>query len=441
MPKKNTKKNHTHPNLSRSRKGSTSKSSNNGEKVARSIGTAIGAALGAKLGVPKVGAILGGTAAAKMSRLIGHGDYDVGPMPVTNSLVKRGSASSSFGNDLMNTFRVRRREFVKNVMADETSFSIDAVTCQPGLTEPFPYLSTIGRSFVKYSVEGLVYEYISNVSSYSSVPAMGSVIMTFDPNQGSAPPSNKIAIENMAGAVSCRPDRNMVYGVECAKHLTPFKQYFVRTGFTPDQATVAEDFGTFYIASSGLPASVYTKGIILGELWVTYDIIFDTPKLPTLESGFYNYYGTGVTTTNELGTLSSQNSGGVLYDTYVSGAARDVLSFRNVAPGSVVSGYIFITGGEGQSFSINVAELAGLVYEPIFTNGSGALVGSANVANASGRVMFYFAVRVLTSIPTEAGFSDPSIRFSVTGTNPTTPSMCNIIVYTLGQGQSFSSIP
>lgn len=382
---------------------------------------------------------MGGTVAAKLSRLIGHGDYDVGPMPVHNSLLKKAVANMSFGNDLTTQYRIRRREFVKTITADATDFSVDTLTCQPGLTEPFPYLSNIARCFSKYSMEGLVYEYISNVSGYSSVPSMGSIIMTFDPNQSSDPPSNKIAMENMAGAVSCRPDRDMVYGVECAKHLTPFKQYFVRTGSTPYQTNVAEDFGTMIVASSGLPASVYTKGTKLGELWVTYDIIFDVPRLPTLEVGFLNYYGSGISATTLLGSVQSWNSGGILFDATVGGANRQSIQLANVPPGSVV--VISATWRDSaatNTYTPSVAGRYGCKAVGMFIGSNGLSTDTVVVGAGTANASLMAAVEIVASIPTDAGYSEPTVDVALTGTLTSAVDLVNLVVYTLGQGQSFA---
>jgi hypothetical protein len=387
--------------------------------------------------LPTVGASLGGSVAGKLSRIIGHGDYETADLPIHNSLMGKTHVDSSFGDDMGKKFRIRRREFVKNVRANELDFSVDSVVCQPGLSEPFPFLSNVARNFSKYSVNGLVYEYVSNVSSYSSTPAMGSMIMTFDPNQGADAPTNKVAIENMAGAVSCRPDRNMVYGVECSPKLTPFKQYFIRTGSTPSVAAVAEDFGRFYIATSGLPSSVYTQGTILGELWVTYDITFDTPRMPTLEAGFFTRYGTNPNSGNIFGSTTGANSGGMLFDTYVT-ANRIV--FWNMPPGSIVVVVgRWVDPDESDVIRLGVAAAEGCELVEIFKDGDGDAASALWAGTGTADLMCQIAVQITATVPSTAGYEAATLELEVTGGNiSSTSDSCMLNIYTLGQGQSFA---
>lgn len=400
------------------------------------MGKAIGAAIGAKLGQPKVGAVLGGTLAAKMSRMVGRGDYDLADMPVHNSLVRKTGPRPSFGDDMMHQVRVRRREFIKNIVANEAAFSIDTIVVQPGLTEPFPYLSNLARCFAKYKFYGLVAEFVSNVSSYSSVPSMGATVMAFDPNQGAEPPSSKLAIENLEGAISSRPDHNIVMGIECADHLVPYSQYFVRSGDTPNVAGVAEDFGKLYVATAGLPASVYTNGTVLGELWISYDIVLDAPRLPTLEAGYLSYAAKEIATSSVLGsTVLGASKGGLLFDVEI---VNDVLQLKNVPPGSILAIDITWSDNTGvDTFTPAISAYEGVTFLPLLegpTGKSSLITSGSGTAVCTQRI----ALQVNATPPTSAGVYSPYIDWSLGGGIGASGDRVSLNVYTLGQGQDFA---
>lgn len=436
MPRKNNKKNKSQ------QKPKASMPSN--QQMAVAIGRAVGAAVGAKIGMPAAGAKLGGTAMSKLSRIVGKGDYEVGDMPSVNSLIKKGgmTATSSFGDDFGKSVRIRRREFVKNVISDGTDFSLDSILVQPGFVEPFPYCSTIAPAFKKYKINGLVYEFISNVSGYSSVPAMGAVVLAFDPNQGDEPPSNKVALENLWCTVDAKPDKNVVLGVECDPKLTPYEQYFVRTGDTPNTANVAEDFGKAYVGLVGLPTSVYTQGTVVGELWVTYDITFFNPAMPLLQTGFFNRYATSISTASIFGSSGEKVSkGGMLFDSYVDSANTNKLVFRNAVPGSVfVISMTWFDSTSVNTFSPTVNSIWGLQYEFIFVSNTGAAAASLKTGDNTSNCNLTLALRVMTTIPTTAGFLAPTLTMNMGGTLTSIVDSCNLQVYTLGQGMNFSAV-
>lgn len=367
-----------------------------------------------------------------MSRIIGHGDYDLGPMPKRNSLVVGNlTAQSTFGYDGVHSFRVRRREFIKNIRSTGEDWSIDTVVCQPGLTEPFPYLSNIARNFTTYSVKGLVYEYVSNVSSFTSKPGLGAVILTFDPNQGADAFTNKIAMENTAGAVSARPDRNIVYGVECDESQKPYNQYFIRTGETERTATVAEDFGRFYIAGSGLSADNYPKGTLLGGLYVTYDIVFSTPRMPRLESGFFSENRLSGSSASPLGAvLGGTNAGGILYDVRVTNSQ---IQFWNVPVGSV-----FVVSVLWEENGVIIGPLRdsyhGLEPTAVWVrNGIATSIENVGYDNKEIRMDCYTVTNQLPD-----GYDCPTVVYSTDAANLDSTVM--ISIYTLGQGMSFAPL-
>lgn len=439
MPRTNkTKKMNAKKSKSTSNQSAGKIAADVGRAIAKSLIVSAGTKAGGAVGGP-VGAMLGGTIASKLSRIIGAGDYVTGDRPVSNSLFKSTSSTSAAFGEASRSMRFRRREFIKNVSAVPDTFSVDVVVVQPGLTEPFPYLSNLARCFTKYKLHGLVYEFVSNVSPYSTTAAMGSLVMAFDPNQGNATPSNKVAMENLFGSASARPDRNMVYGVECKSSDQPFQQYFVRSGDTPWQTDAVEDFGRFFLAQSQLPSSSYPDGSLLGELWVTYDIELIEPRLPTLESGTFAFCGIGAAGlyVASFSDLSSPryNKNGLLFDTYLIG--NDVV-LHNVPIGSVC---VMVLTINSTSAYVPTFTGDGVVDYPYFsTTQTGTTVTYASTYITTGYqsrncAMFAFTVTGNASMSVSPRID---VNFGASGAVPGQQEV-SLYIYTLGQSQPFRS--
>lgn len=247
--------------------------------ASKAVGGMIGGSTGAA-----VGKIAGGALQRKVAKLVGSGDYTLNDAPVRNSLFPGSSNMQplpSFGGE--DNQRVRFREYVTDIVSTGSSdFVIRSLQIQPGMAASFPYLSTIATSFETYRLNGLVYEYVPMVSPYATA-AMGSVMMTCSYNSTSYPPSSRSSMENLNGCIVHRPDKASMYGVECEGQLT--NGYFVRPGdtLTPNNW---EDYGKIYVATAGMSPAQYPAGTVLGELWVTYDIVFHKHRIPLLIPGY-----------------------------------------------------------------------------------------------------------------------------------------------------------
>lgn len=249
-------------------------------------GSAAGAALGARLGSPTAGAVVGRSLAARMSRIIGSGDYTVSPPVVSNSLLggSRGSALASFGTS-DHGMRLRHREYVKDILSGPTAgtFSIEGLPINPAMSETFPFLANLASNFEEYKFHGLVFEFVSSTSPYNANAAMGTLILSMEYNAAASAFTSKPQMENSAFAVSSRFDTSMLYGVECATNAN--NAYYTRTGSSATPINLT-DVGTMYIASQ--PASSFPINSTLGELWVTYDVELSRPRIATEQHGLYS---------------------------------------------------------------------------------------------------------------------------------------------------------
>lgn len=287
-------------------------------------GSALGGLAGSRLGSSAGGARVGRTLAAKISKMFGCGDYVVNEKPVANSLISgNANAYASFGNNGQSV-RIQHREYLFDLTQGAVAGAFTNVTMpvNPGLFASFPYLAPIAANFEEYRINGLVFEYVSTTSPYLAGGAMGSVVLAMQYNPLASAFSSKVQMENSDFAISARPDQSMVYGVECASNMQ--NMYLVRQGGTTAPLT-STDMGIMQFAIQ----SPIAAGVVLGEVWVSYDIELMRPKAQVAGQGWLHFGGTGgavgtypsfTTTMAAYGTLS-----GVSYTNGVSGSASVVL--------------------------------------------------------------------------------------------------------------------
>jgi hypothetical protein len=276
-------------------------------------GSALGGLAGSRLGSSSGGAKVGRTLAAKLSRMFGCGDYVVNERPVSNSLLKGGGNQyATFGNNGQST-RIQHREYLFDLAQGATAgvFSNTSFSVNPGVLASFPYLAPIAANFEEYRINGLVYEFISTTSPYFAGGAMGSVIMSMQYNPIAPVFTSKIQMENSDFAISARPDQSMVYGVECASNTQ--NMYLIRQG-TSSAPLTATDLGIMQIAVQ----SPIAAGVVLGEVWVSYDIELLRPKAQVAGAGWLHVSGTGLAVGTAPSITTTQASLGALSgSTYV----------------------------------------------------------------------------------------------------------------------------
>lgn len=395
-------------------------------------GARLGMAMG---GLPGgvVGTIAGGALAATMSRIIGSGDYvaDPGINTLTNSLI-RGPAKVTSTFSRGGSVRIRHREFIKNVVAPGPgiTFSLDRIAVQPGLYESFPYLAGIAANYNKYKIHGLVYEFVTTSSLYTSNVAMGSVVLAANYNASEKTYANKSAMENSEGAVSGRPCDNIIFGLECADMHRPYNEYWVRTGDTPSISTNLEDYATFQIAMCNL-ADDYSAGSVIGELWVSYDIEFSVMDLPNLLPGVYSAQRTACTSGDLLGTtFIAANYQGLCYNISTD---ADYIRLSDIPIGTVIKGEIYWNGNSTAGVvAPGTANLSGCTGVQLYNYPSYGLafwLGLPLAATTTTVAQASFCVQVT---------ADNAYIQPTGGTLPSS-CICYVFLTSLGQGISFSA--
>jgi len=253
---------------------------NGGMLAGNTAGNFFGGPAGGMVG-GKAGRKLG----ARISKILGSGDYEVSADVVLNSLVKPGASQYASFSDSTTSVRIRHREYLQDAFTGPTASVFNNTTFEvnPGLSSTFPFLAQIASNFEEYKMHGLCFEYVSMTSPYTggTSGAMGSAIMAMEYNAAALPFTSKPQMENSDFAISARPDKSMLYGVECADNAT--NHLFVRTGVSVLPLTTT-DIGLFNFGTlTPLPANT-----TLGELWVTYDVELFRPRISPLRFGYFH---------------------------------------------------------------------------------------------------------------------------------------------------------
>jgi len=211
--------------------------------------------------------------------LKGMGDYEI----TSNSLMPNAKNTMSngvpvFGKDGRRAIRVTEREYIGDVLANgtvvssATAFNNVGYRINPGLSGTFPWLSTVAQQFEDYEMLGCVFEFVSTSSEYNgSSQALGTVIMATDYDPVDSNFTSKIQMENEDYANSTKASESAIHGVECNPRERASRVYKIRSAAVPSGAVIGDyDIGNFQIATQGMSVS----GVNLGELWVSYDILF-----------------------------------------------------------------------------------------------------------------------------------------------------------------------
>lgn len=260
-------------------------------KVLSTAARAGGIALGSALGMPIAGAAAGEGVGYIIDKIFGSGAYRVSSNSIAMGTAKATFSSSEAG------IRITNREYVGTVTsgtiaggAAATSFNVGALSLNPGNSGAFPWLSGIAKgNFTTYRWHGLVFQYIpsSGLAVAGTNPALGTVMgaVGYDPN-GDAP-TEKSEMLHYEHSFESTPDVEQVFPVECAVRETPLPLKFIAQN-SPDGTYDPRltDQGIFYLATQGQQLG----SAMLGDLWVTYDVLLCEPKedVATNAEGMYN---------------------------------------------------------------------------------------------------------------------------------------------------------
>jgi len=266
------------------------------------VGGAIGSGLGGA-----VGSVADGLSGI-FKAITGSGDYRT-KGPKKNSLwnaatfpMKMGAANAQFNGGPP---RIQHREFVMPVIATGSSaFSTTPFRIQPGVRgigSLFPWLSQVAQNFQQYRAHGIIFEFVSMSSEFSTQVGLGEISMATQYNAGNLPLATQTEVNNNEFTTIDKPSNSFIHPIELASSQSSTDIKYIRStnsaakfsdgGSSEDERL--DDVGVFQISMNGIPTSV-AAGTELGELWVMYDIELLKPIMPDIHVGttfFASHWG------------------------------------------------------------------------------------------------------------------------------------------------------
>lgn len=208
-----------------------------------------------------------------IGQIFGSGDYEmVGPSPKYNVLTSDRQIPKFSTSDRTNI--VCHREYLGEITGQSAFFN-RAYPLNPGFPETFPWLSSVAKSYQQYRFHGLIFEFRPLLTDFVVNGAPGVCVMATNYNADRPAFTNRIEMENSEYAVSVKPTKGMIHGVECSLDETPTRMLYVRSGEVQSgQDLRLYDLGLTQFATQNNPTAV------LGELWVSYCVEFFKPILP-----------------------------------------------------------------------------------------------------------------------------------------------------------------
>jgi hypothetical protein len=245
----------------------------------RMLGGLGGRALGGMIGYGDLGASAGTDLGAAISRWLGSGDYTIS----SNSLVTRVSANGTIPSMHRDgqTIVVRHKEFLTEVTGSTSFQVLTQYSINPGLITTFPWLSGIASQYSEYRIKGMVYHYIptSGNAVSSTNAALGTVMLQTSYRASEPAPTSKVELLNEYWSSESKPSEPFCHPIECDPKENPFNVQYIRIGAVPSgDSVLMYDLGKTTLAVSGQQAN----GIVLGDLWVTYEIELRKPVLTDL---------------------------------------------------------------------------------------------------------------------------------------------------------------
>lgn len=166
-----------------------------------------------------------------------------------------------------NSFRVRKREFLQNVVPQDP-FAPIKIEFNPGLSESFPWLSGVAPNFEKYIIHKLRLIYETAQSTF--VPGM--VMMAPEFNISDGLPITKTEMLEYAYAARSPVWKNFSIDIS-KKSIMNYRDYYVRVTDVVDKKL----YDPLYIIVA--TDAVSTDLSYCGEIWVEYEVEFTLPQI------------------------------------------------------------------------------------------------------------------------------------------------------------------
>lgn len=236
---------------------------------------------------------------ASVSRLLGMGAYGVPWSSAGGSgHITSMSASPSITNQ-PDGVTIAKEEFL-DVISSAQNYTVHSYPIQPGLASTFRWCSGIAQNFQNYRIRQMLVRFESQLTNaVASFESMGTIMICAKTNAAAPPPADQAEFEQTEFATVVRPNKSVTAPIEMNPREGAGGTKSVRVGSLPPSTSINDyDSGNLFVAVAGMPAD----NIIIGRLYIYYEIELFNPVLITRTSGECQYIqnpgttGAGITT-------------------------------------------------------------------------------------------------------------------------------------------------
>lgn len=183
--------------------------------------------------------------------------------------------------------RVSHEEFF-DVVTSSTGFTVNSYSLNPGLSRTFPWFNKLAGNFQQWKLNGCLVTFKSSMSNATaSFTSLGTVAIAVNLNPAEPAPISETEIEQLKFCAVAKSSEDIVAPIECDRQSTPVSSYYVRNTTPPSNASIMDyDHGTLYVASYAAP----TAGVVLGRLFISYDISLLNPRFVMQANNAYASY-------------------------------------------------------------------------------------------------------------------------------------------------------
>lgn len=194
-------------------------------------------------------------------------------VPVAKAQVRKVTNPSIRNINRSGDIKVAHREFISDLNGS-TGFAVNSFAVNPGLSQVFPWLSSIARRYESYRFEKLKFSYETGAPT----SATGSVLGAIDYDASDPSPQTKVQVMSYRSAVRSPPWSD--FCMESKKEdLDKRSSYFIRkSALSANEDVKLYDVGNFFLCTQGQADSSN-----IGELYVEYVISLMTPQLDASE--------------------------------------------------------------------------------------------------------------------------------------------------------------
>ena len=168
-----------------------------------------------------------------------------------------------------------------------STFDVQEVILNPGLTSSFPWLSSTAKNYMKYSFKQLLFTTIpllDNVTvATKDAPASvsGMILADYESDNHRDAPTSARDMRASYNHVEGTIHDGIRVGIECQvrpknKLLGPENRHVRFEGKSPSRNPNDYDWGKFFVATEGIPKSL--AGLRIAELWVSYSVQLFEPR-------------------------------------------------------------------------------------------------------------------------------------------------------------------